>query len=107
MPDLGEHVAALFEAALALDPEQRSAFLDRACQDSSLRDEVEKLLHADAAAGSFLRDPVFDVPTADDGHASQRTIGSYTLLEVIGQGGMARCGLPNSGSRYADESPSS
>jgi eukaryotic-like serine/threonine-protein kinase len=93
MPDLGEHVAALFEAALALDPEQRSAFLDRACGDSSLRDEVEKLLQADAVAGSFLKYPLFGLPTADGGHASRTTIGPYTLLELIGQGGMGEVWL--------------
>src|SRR6201997_2818626 len=93
MLDHREHVAALFEAALPLDPGQRSAFLDRACGESSLRDEVEKLLLADAAAGSFLRNPVFDFPTADDGNTSQATIGQYTLLEVIGQGGMGEVWL--------------
>jgi eukaryotic-like serine/threonine-protein kinase len=94
MPDHGEHVAALFEAVLSLDPGQRSAFLDRACGDEgSLRQEVEELLHADAAAGSFLRHPVFDLPTSDDSHGSQRTIGPYTLLEVIGQGGMGEVWL--------------
>jgi non-specific serine/threonine protein kinase/serine/threonine-protein kinase len=86
-------LAALFEAALALDPKQRSAFLERACQDSSLRQEVEKLLQADAAAGSFLRAAVFDLPTAEDGHASQAAIGPYTLLEIIGQGGMGEVWL--------------
>ena len=94
MPDHGEHVAELFEAAVSLDPGQRSAFLDRACGDeSSLRQEVEELLNADAAAGSFLRHPVFDRPTADDSHASQRTIGPYHLLELIGQGGMGEVWL--------------
>jgi hypothetical protein len=93
MADRGEHVAALFEAALSLDPRQRSAFLDRACGDSSLRDEVEELLRADAAAGSFLKDRVYQLPTTDDGHASQATIGPYTLLEVIGQGGMGEVWL--------------
>ena len=94
MPDHGEHVAALFEAVVSLDPGQRSAFLDRACGDEgSLRQEVEELLHADAAAGSFLGHPVFDLPTADDSHASQRTIGPYHLLELIGQGGMGEVWL--------------
>jgi eukaryotic-like serine/threonine-protein kinase len=94
VPDHGEHVAELFEAAVSLDPGQRSAFLDRACGDeSSLRQEVEALLNADAAAGSFLRHPVFDRPTADDSHASQRTIGPYHLLELIGQGGMGEVWL--------------
>jgi eukaryotic-like serine/threonine-protein kinase len=76
MPEHGEHVAALFEAAVSLDPGQRSAFLDRACGDNgSLKQEVEELLHADAAAGSFLKHPVFELPTADNGHGSQATIG--------------------------------
>ena len=44
MPDHGEHVAALFEAALSLDPGERSAFLDHACGNKrSLRQEVEEL----------------------------------------------------------------
>ncbi len=94
MPDHGEHVAALFEAALSLEPGQRSAFLDRVCGDKgSLRQEIEELLHADAAAGSFLRHPILDLPTADNSHTSQRTIGPYTLLEVIGQGGMGEVWL--------------
>ena len=94
MPDHGEHVAALFEAAVSLDPEQRPAFLDRACgDDGSLRQEVEELLHADAAAGTFLMHPVFDLPIEDDSHASQRTIGPYHLLESIGQGGMGEVWL--------------
>jgi serine/threonine protein kinase/Tol biopolymer transport system component len=94
MPDHGEHVAALFEAAMSLDPGHRSAFLDRACGDErSLRQEVEELLNADEVAGSFLRHPVFDLPTADDSHASQRTIGPYHLLESIGHGGMGEVWL--------------
>jgi non-specific serine/threonine protein kinase/serine/threonine-protein kinase len=94
MPDRGEHVAGLFEAAVSLDPEQRSAFLDRACgDDGSLKHEVEQLLRADAAAGSFLKEPAFEISTVDDGHASQATVGPYALLEIIGQGGMGEVWL--------------
>src|SRR6201985_637047 len=94
MPEHGEHVAGLFEAAVSLDPGERSAFLDRACGDNgSLRQEVEELLHADEAAASFLKHPVFNLPTSDDSHASHTTIGPYTLLEIIGQGGMGEVWL--------------
>lgn len=75
----------------------------RVRDDGSLRQEFEKLLDADAAAGSFLRHPVFDLATADDGHGSQDTIGPYTLLEIIGQGGMGEVGWPSRGNRYAGE----
>jgi hypothetical protein len=83
---------------VGLAASDRSAFLDRKCaNDPGLRRAIEDLLSADVAAGSFLRHPVFDPPTADDGHASQRTIGPYTLLEVIGQG---EIGVPD-----VDDSP--
>jgi serine/threonine protein kinase len=57
---LSEH---LFEAALALKPMQRSAFLDEACKgDSELRHMVEDLLAEDVRAGSFLLHPPLGLP---------------------------------------------
>ena len=50
-----ELVEQLFEAALAIKPAERGAFLDRACsRDPELRRTVEELLAEDAKAGSFL-----------------------------------------------------
>jgi eukaryotic-like serine/threonine-protein kinase len=50
-----ELVEQLFEAALALAPGERGAFLDQACSpDPELRRTVEELLAEDANAGSFL-----------------------------------------------------
>jgi eukaryotic-like serine/threonine-protein kinase len=45
----------LFEAALALKPAERDAFLNKECRtDLELRRMVEALLADDARAGSFL-----------------------------------------------------
>src|ERR1700679_2602468 len=55
-----EFVAQLFEAALALEPEERKPFLDRVCSDPDIRRMVDELLAEDARAGSFLEHPPFD-----------------------------------------------
>jgi len=57
-----ELVEQLFEAALALKPEERKAFLEQECgQDGELRHTVEALLIEDANAGSLLEHPPFDL----------------------------------------------
>jgi eukaryotic-like serine/threonine-protein kinase len=56
-----ELVEQLFEAALALEPGERGAFLDRACShDPELRRTVEELLADYENAGSFLEQPLFE-----------------------------------------------
>jgi eukaryotic-like serine/threonine-protein kinase len=57
-----EFVAQLFEAALALEPDERKPFLDRVCGDPQIRQAVEELLAEDARAGSFLEHPPFGFP---------------------------------------------
>ena len=49
---------AIFSGALEIqDPAARAVFLDSACaEDKELRDRVERLLRADARAGTFLQD---------------------------------------------------
>ncbi|MGA9332884.1 MAG: tetratricopeptide repeat protein [Rudaea sp.] len=74
----------IFEAALELDAHERTAFLERECGiDPGLRAEVQALLDADAAAGSFLAQPL---STTTD--RSGERLGAYRLLHVIGSGGM-------------------
>jgi hypothetical protein len=104
-PDRWRSLAPLLREALALDPGERAAFLDRACASHPrLRDEIEALLRADAEAAdlSFLGAPA-DLPPPDDdpveprgptgaageaGSAPGRAIGPYRLVREIGRGGM-------------------
>jgi tetratricopeptide (TPR) repeat protein/serine/threonine protein kinase len=92
----------LFIAALKIeDPAGRSAYLDQACGvDAELRQRVDALLKALAAAGSFLQQPAADAAaTADSSPAGASlshaptegpgtVIGPYKLLQQIGEGGM-------------------
>ena len=52
------NLQAIFSEAVEIkDPAARAAFLDSACaEDRKLRERVERLLRADARAGTFFRD---------------------------------------------------
>ena len=90
-----EKIERLLDEAQQLPPDQRAAFLDAACEgDETVRREVEALLAADAAAGTFLSaNPKADLPagtlnspgTSLEGPGA--VIGRYKLLEQIGEGG--------------------
>ena len=65
MEDLQEVAEQIFVNALGLDPSEREAYLQSACQSSpEVRERVEKLLKEDDLAGSFLNRPLFDHPPA-------------------------------------------
>src|SRR5215471_13465489 len=56
-PDRGRE-EAFFEAARALEPEQRAAYLARVCgDDAALRQRLENLLASSQQAGDFLENP--------------------------------------------------
>src|SRR5437764_12197579 len=84
---------AIFFAALEKSSHQeRAAYLDGACAgDPGCRRRVEKMLAAQAQAGSFLESPAaaagatIDPPPAAGGAGT--VIGPYKLLEQIGEGG--------------------
>jgi serine/threonine protein kinase/Tfp pilus assembly protein PilF len=88
-------IEEIFFAALELDsPAARLAFLDRVCGDSDDRRRVEQLLLHDALANDFLEMPALQ-PAATAAHDPRSSveepvgvIGSYILLELIGEGGM-------------------
>jgi len=116
MSTQSEFVAQLFEAALALEPEERKAFLDKVCgEDTQIRQTVEELLAEDARAGSFLEHPPFgfrgqariDAPRSPSSTLSieanqvpallpapgrfqpgQVLVGRFIIIRFIAQGGM-------------------
>jgi serine/threonine protein kinase/dienelactone hydrolase len=87
----------IFGAALDLPPEQRSAYLVRACRGSpELRNLVEELLCDCQRMGSFLDEPLLAVsgagqlPLTVSGQilTTGHKLGRYTVIEPIGSGGM-------------------
>jgi serine/threonine protein kinase/tetratricopeptide (TPR) repeat protein len=72
-------------------PERWPAFLDQACAgDTLLRAEVERLLDAHAALGSFHEAPQSNLSATVDQSIRERpgtAVGPYKLLEQIGEGG--------------------
>ena len=83
----------IFFGALQIgSPGERAAYLDGACAgDNDLRGRVEKMLTAQAQAGSFLEVPVRELGQTIDQPPLEKPgtqIGPYKLLQQIGEGGM-------------------
>jgi serine/threonine protein kinase len=85
---------SIFFGAMAKQtPADRIAYLDSACAtDAGLRNRVERMLAAQAEAGSFLETPLQDLAVEDDASGlTERPgsfVGPYKLLQQIGEGGM-------------------
>jgi serine/threonine protein kinase len=85
--------SGIFQAAVKLPAEKRAAYLNRACSDdSALRNEVDSVLEAHEAPGSF-RGPLGaggglteDYQPIPEGPGT--VVGPYKLLQQIGEGGM-------------------
>jgi serine/threonine protein kinase/tetratricopeptide (TPR) repeat protein len=104
MNDSTDREVAVFSAARRLPAQRRAAYLDEACAgDAALRQRVEELLRASEEAEGFLEDPVRGAQRSAQasisstlllsptpGEKAGDRIGSYKLLQQIGEGG---CGL--------------
>ena len=87
----------IFDAARELAAHERAAYVAEVCgQDADLRQRIERMIEADAAAGEFFKTRDAPSPTVIVAEASLSPsiekagdwIGRYKLLQQIGEGGM-------------------
>ena len=87
-------IKRLFQAALELEPAQRSGFLARECSSLELRAEVERLLFAHEDAGAFLDDNVlsaakaFPLPEPQRFASGQVFLDRFRIVRFLARGGM-------------------
>ena len=99
--DRWKQVDDLFQAVLERPPEDRDAFLRRACgPDEQLEQEVRSLLSSQQQAGSFLQAPAIEVAAQDLSeqqsereHAVSESltgtkVSHYRIVQKLGGGGM-------------------
>ena len=89
-------VKQLFGEALELPPEQRAAFLDRACEGrSELRRQVEAILAENERLNGMLSDSPWNLadvfpeePSRGQQISPGMLLGRYRMIEQMGAGGM-------------------
>ena len=84
-PERWQEVKKYLAAALERKPGERSAYLDRACAEPSLRQEVESLIAAHEQGNSSFLEPS---PVASKVLKSGTRLGWYEIVGPIGSGGM-------------------
>ncbi|HZE70929.1 MAG TPA: protein kinase [Pyrinomonadaceae bacterium] len=93
-PERWHRVDDILQAALALQPAERSAFIDGSCGgDESLRDEVMSLLSLEQGPLDLIDTPALEVAApllaSDQPDLSEgQLIGHYRIVSLLGIGGM-------------------
>src|SRR5215510_15241263 len=93
-PERWEQVKQIFQSAIECPPDERAAFLARACAgDPNLRGEVESLISSHDQVGDSIEAMAAGAATEmiGDDRASSiigNSIGHYAVLCHLGRGGM-------------------
>ena len=90
-----ENLKEIFEAAIALAPDERSAYLERACHgNDSLRLAVVSLIKSHEESANFVDKPAYQAAAEmllqDRKLTAGQTIGRYRIVSLLGEGGMGR-----------------
>jgi eukaryotic-like serine/threonine-protein kinase len=94
--DRWQRIKEIFHSAQERPPAERSDFLNEVCgDDTSIREEVEALLTADAGNENFLTSPAFEFAAgmlSGEGteFAAGERVGRYEILCSLGAGGMGQ-----------------
>jgi serine/threonine protein kinase len=98
-----QQISGIFKSALALEPEERAAYVAVQCgADESLRREVERLIesHHQADKENFIESPavaeIVPLLVSEDSEAEvtrdrlekEQQVGHYRIIEKLGAGGM-------------------
>src|ERR1700704_4904803 len=92
-PERLQKIDRVFQSALDLSPQRWASFLDNACAgDAELRAEVESLLSAHQAAGSFIGGSAADVAASllKNNPMGRTQLGQYKIEKLLGAGGMGQ-----------------
>ena len=102
-PERWQQISGIFRSALALEPEERAAYVAGQCgADESLRREVERLIesHQLADEKNFINSPavaeVASLLIVEDGEAevsqdrldNGQQLSHYRIIKKLGEGGM-------------------
>jgi eukaryotic-like serine/threonine-protein kinase len=96
MPDeYWEKLQEIFHAALALEPSERTVFVEQACcGNESLRKQVESLLESHEKTNNFVDSPAYQAAAEmliqETALRPGQVVSHYQLLSLLGEGGMGQ-----------------